>query len=163
MNCEQARELLERIALGTLSGKDARAVRRHYASCAACAAVLTPSQWVEVLPAIDETVEPSEDFAQKFYSRLRDRPKPWWRRAAARPWGRPLAVAGAMAAVALAGILIIRYPGFRNDPAADLNDSSIVENLPLLEDLAVVSNLDLLEDFDTIDNLPNLMRGGGAN
>jgi hypothetical protein len=163
MKCEQAQERLEHITIGTLSGEDARAVRMHLASCAECSAGLTPSQWVEILPAIDETVNPSEDFAQRFYAKLRVRPKSWWRRIAGGAMIRPFAVAGAMAAVLLAGILVIRYPGFRQDRAADLNDFRIAERLPLLDDMAVVSNLDLLEDFDTIENLPNLLDHGPTN
>jgi hypothetical protein len=163
MNCEQAQELLEHITIGKLTGEDARAVRMHLASCAACSARLTPSQWVEILPAIDDTIDPSEDFAQRFYERLRVRPRSWWRRIAGGSLIRPFAVAGAMAAVLLAGILVIRYPGFRQDRVADLNDFRIAESLPLLEDMAVVSNLDLLEDFDTIENLPKLLDHGPAN
>ena len=162
MNCEQAQERLEHMAVGKLGGEDARAVRMHLASCAACSARLTPSQWVEILPAIDETIEPSADFAQQFYAKLRARPKPWWRRIAGGSWTRPFAAAGAMAAVLLAGIVVIRYPDFRQDRASDLNDFRIAENLLLLEDMAVVSNLDLLEDFDTIENLSNLMNDGPA-
>lgn len=163
MNCEQAQERLEHITIGTLSGEDARAVRMHLALCAACSARLTLSQWVEVLPAIDETIDPPEDFAQRFYAKLSVRPKPWWRRIAGGSLMRPFAVAGAMAAVFLAGILVIRHPDFRQDRAANLNDFRIAENLPLLEDMAVVSNLDLLEDFDTIENLSNLMDDGPTN
>jgi hypothetical protein len=163
MNCEQAQEQLEHIAVGDLSGEDARAARMHLASCAACSARLTPSQWVEILPAVDETIDPSEDFAQRFYAKLGGRPEPWWRRMAGGSWVRPFAVAGAMAAVLLAGILVIRHPNFRQDRAGDLSDFRIAENLPLLEDMAVVSNLDLLEDFYTIENLSKLMNDGPTN
>ena len=163
MNCDQAQEQLEHITIGKLRGEDARAVRMHLASCAACSARLTPAQWVEILPAIDETIDPSEDFAQRFYAKLSRRPKPWWRRMARGPLIRPFAVAGAMAAVLLVGITVIRYPDFRQDRAEDLNDVRIAENLPLLEDMAVVSNLDLLEDFDTIENLSKLMNDGPTN
>ena len=163
MNCEQARKELELVINGGLSGEEARSVRRHFASCSECCAVLAPSQWVEILPAMDEMIEPSGDFTARFHSKLSARPVPWWRRMTDWPYARRLATAGTLAAVMLIGVFVIRYPKAGLDRAAYMNDLQVAENLPLLQDMAVVSNLDLLEDFDTIENLPNLMQNGETN
>ena len=88
---------------------------------------------------------------------------PWWRRFAASSWEHRFAMAGAMGALLLAGIFLIRYPGVKQDQVPTLPDLRIALNLPLLEDMAVVSNLDLLEDFDTIENLPDLMHDKTTN
>jgi len=143
---------------GSLSGEKARAVRMHFESCSGCAANLAPSQWVEILPVLDEDIEPSQDFAVRLKARLKAQPRPWWKEIAVWHWPRQLAAAGALAAVILAGILVLRYPGARQDRSEYLSDFGVAENLPLLEDMAVVSNLDLLEDFDAIENLPHLMQ-----
>jgi hypothetical protein len=158
MNCENARELLEQIMSGKLSGEEARSVRLHFASCPDCAAGLNTSQWMEILPAMDETIEPPGDFAPRFHAKLQSRPQPWWKRIQA--WGLPrkLAAAGALASIILVGVLVIRYPFTNQDRLGDPNEFGVAQNLPLLEDMPVVSNLDLLEDFDAIENLPHLMK-----
>ena len=63
MNCEQIREVLNAFVNGRMSGDESRAVRLHLASCAACASRLSPAERVEILPALDDEIEPSEDFA----------------------------------------------------------------------------------------------------
>ena len=161
MNCEKARELLEQVMSGRLSGDEARAVRLHFASCPHCAAALNASQWVEILPAMDETVEPSKDFALRFQTKLKARPQSRWKRIQAWGWPRQLAAAGALASIILAGILVIHFPGQQGQLGE--NELGVAQNLPLLEDMPVVSNLDLLEDFDTIENLPHLMKESPAD
>jgi hypothetical protein len=163
MNCKQARESVELLLAGKLSGQEAGDVRVHLVSCASCATELNAEQWVEVLPALDETIEPSGDFARQFYAKLGARPDPWWKRIMAWGWPRQLAAAGTVTAIILAGIFVVRYPYSVQNRAAALNDFGIAANLPLLEDMAVVSNLDLLEDFDVIEDLPRLMNQGVGN
>jgi hypothetical protein len=163
MNCEQARESLELLSAGSLSGDDARDVRMHLASCASCAGGMRNEDWVEVLPALDETIEPSGDFASRFHARLKSHPKPWWRNIAVWGWPRQMAAVGTLAAVILAGILMIRSYEPRLDRAPYLNDFGVAENLPLLEDMAVITNLDLLENFDIIEDLPSLIDQGEKN
>ena len=158
MKCEQSREFLEDLIAGKLSGQEARSVRAHIASCSACSAGLTPSQLVEILPAFDETIEPSGDFAARFRARLKSRAQPWWKRIAGWGWPLRLAAAGALAAIIFAGIFVGLHPEMGQERAASLNEFGVAENLPLLEDMPVISNLDLLEDFDTIENLPDLMK-----
>ncbi len=157
MNCKEARERFELVHNGELSGGEARAVRAHYAACADCRAVLSPSEWVELLPALDVSLEPSADFSARFQAKLNARPKPWWRRI--RQWGIPrqLVAAGALASIIFAGILVLKRPDVGPERASSMNDIQIAQDLPLLQDMAVVNNLDLLEDFDTIENLPQLI------
>ena len=160
MNCEQVGQVLEAFMNGTLNGEEARSVRLHFASCAGCISKLAPSERIEVLPAIDEEIEPSEDFAVRFHARLQERRrhatdnrvKPW--RIGLSAWARPwqLAAAGALAALVIAGLFVGRYSGGIPDQYFG-SDIAVAENLPLLKDMAVISNLDLLEDFDTIENL----------
>ena len=163
MNCEQARESVKFLVSGALSGREARDVREHLASCGACAAKLNEAQWVEVLPALDETIEPSGDFALQFRARLQARPEPWSKRIRAWGWPRQLAAAGTLAIVIVAGVFVLRYPDSGKDRAISFSDFAVAENLPLLEDMPVISNLDLLEDFETIEDLPRLMNQGVKN
>ncbi len=163
MNCSEAQELLGSLINGELSGERARDVRDHFALCDACAAGLTPSQWTEVLPAIDDRLEPSADFVPRFREKLETRREPWRKKRTAWGWPRQAAAAGALAALVLAGIFVIRSPRTSQDPAAYVGDIAVVEKLPFLEDMAVISNLDLLEDFDTIENLPRLMKEADRN
>jgi anti-sigma factor RsiW len=162
MNCEQVRKILEAFKEGRLSAEESRAARVHLASCAACASGLSLSDRMEILPALDDGIEPSEDFAARFHSRLRDRLShpaggraldPWWRRAFA--WGHPwkLAAASAFAALVITGIFLGRYSRRASGPS-EYFELAAAEHLPLLQDMAVISNLDLLENFDTIENLP---------
>jgi anti-sigma factor RsiW len=163
MNCKQARELLGLLLEGKLSGTEARDVRVHLASCGSCAAGLPGGQWVEVLPVLDETVEPSGDFSSRFYAQLEARPKRWRRRIGGWGWTRRLAAAGALAAAIGVGIFAVRYPFSMHDREDSVNDFAVMEKLPLLQDMAVISHLDLLEDFDTIEELPRLLNQGVKN
>ena len=163
MNCKQAQASLDLLLSGQLYGEAARDVRRHLASCRECTAGLRIEQWTEVLPALDETIEPSGDFAMKFQAKLRNRPQPWWQKIAALGWPRQLAATGALAAVVMGGIFVFRYQNFGPERAAMVREYEVAGQLPLLQDMAVVSHLDLLEDFDTIEDLPNLMSQGAKN
>ena len=164
MNCEQIRDLLRDFADGNLDGEKSRAVRVHLASCAACASMLSPADRMEILPALDDEIEPSENFPARFHARLQDRSRDkqrdaWWRRIAA--WGYPwkLAAAGVLTVLLAAGIFWARYPGGRSEPPESLSDFPpaedlpLIEDLPLLQDMAVISHLDLLENFDAIEML----------
>ena len=162
MNCEQIRNILKAFGEGTLNAEDSRAVRVHLAYCTACASLLSPAGRMEILPALDDEIEPSEDFAARFHARLRERNReaasiprsiPWWK--VVFMWGRPwnFAAAGALAAILIAGVFWGGSLRGRRDLPDDMNELSIAEHLPLLQDMAVISNLDLLEDFDTIENL----------
>jgi anti-sigma factor RsiW len=162
MNCEQIRNILKAFGQGTLNAEDSRAVRVHMASCAACVSRLSPSERMEILPALDDEIEPSEDFAARFHARLQERrskaasakrPAQWWK--AVFVWGRPwnLAAAGTLAAILIAGVFWGGSLRGTRELPDDMNELSIAEHLPLLQDMAVISNLDLLEDFDTIENL----------
>jgi len=162
MNCERARKMLEQLMAGEAHGREAREVRIHLAACRDCAAMLNPSQWVEVLPLLDQAIEPSEDFARRFRVKLESRPQPWWKSRALQRWPRPLAATGGLAAIVLAGVLFIREPAVKQEPVS-LNELSVAESLPLLEDMPVITNLDFLEDFETIENLPRLIKEAAKN
>lgn len=158
MNCEQIREVLKDFLDGNLSGEEARAVRMHLASCADCASRLSPSDRMEILPALDEEIEPSGSFAARFHSRLRERSvsgqrEAWWRRL--RAWGYPWkpAAVGVLVVLLVAGIFWGRYSGRTLEIPENLNDMPLAENLPLLQDMAVISHLDLLENFEVIEEL----------
>ncbi len=158
MNCEEALELLRDLTEGKLSGAKARAVRMHLAGCSNCAAKLDLSGWTEILPALDDTIAPSDDFALRFRERLKARPRSWWSGIAGWGWPRQLAASGALAILVLAGVFIARHNNPSEDRAGDVVDLRIAENLPLLEDMPVIGNIDLLEDFDTIEDLPSLLK-----
>jgi len=162
MDCDEIRNLLEPLKSGRLSGDESRRVRRHLVSCAGCASSLGPMEWIEVLPALDDAIEPSEDFALRFQSRLQEHRrrrsagrKPWWEMVAAAGWVRQLVAAGALATLVAAGIYLRKYPGDATDRINSYNEFAVAENLPLLKDMDVISNMDLLEDLDTIENLPS--------
>ncbi len=157
MNCDQIQESMEAFLSGELSGKKSRAIRMHLASCSRCASRLNPADLMEVLPLLDETVAPSENFAAHFHARLQERrreqPIHWWGRISLHrhPW--ELAAAGAIAAVLVAGVFLGRYLGGTRNQPEYFSEIAIAENLPLLKDMAVIINLDLLEDLDTIETM----------
>jgi len=162
MNCADTQTRLKVFLSGKLEGTEARNVRLHLASCPRCASVLNPVDRVEILPAIDETVELSENFHDRFLSRLeahrtrqvgaRHDSDFWWNRLFQWSMPRRLAVAGSLAAVLFLGVY---WAVFRVNEDLDAlpADITIAENLPLLRDMKVIENLDLLEDFESIQEL----------
>lgn len=163
MDCNQAQNSLPALMSGELWGEEARALRRHLASCAHCSSKLTAPQWVEVAPALEEEVELSDAFQQRFQQKLAARPSSRLRGMLAWRWPQQLAAAGALAAVFALGMLMGRYPGARPEGTLSKGDAAIAEKLPILKDMAVINNLDLLEDFETIKALPDLRREPAAH
>jgi anti-sigma factor RsiW len=165
MNCEQIREVLNAFVNGRMSGDESRAVRLHLASCAACASRLSPAERVEILPALDDEIEPSEDLAARFHGKLQQRKMETsytkersgglsflWRR----PW--QIAAVGTLAALLMAGIFL-RHSGDGLNVPDPMNDFSIAENLSLLQDMPVINNLDFLENFETIEKITMTLEG----
>jgi hypothetical protein len=169
MNCKQANEVMDLFSSGALGGREEQAVRMHLADCAPCACKLRSLERIETLPALDEEIEPSGDFARRFHVKLEERRRmqhaaaqaklPW--RASIAAWGRPrqLAAVGTLAALLIAGIVWYGIPSGIPDPSIADSDLNIAEQLPLLQDMAVISNLDLLENFDAIENLSQERNG----
>lgn len=162
MNCERARELLGSLEDRKPCRDELSAVRAHVASCSRCASGLSASDWVELLPALDEEVEPSGEFSARFHARLSAlqansadgrRSTSWLNANAGWRWPRQLAVAGALAALIVVGLLLGRHSAKAPEDAAAFADLEVAEQLPLLEDMAFISILELLEDLDTIENL----------
>ncbi|HTY61873.1 MAG TPA: zf-HC2 domain-containing protein [Acidobacteriota bacterium] len=167
MNCEQVHEVLDDFLNGKMSGSRSRDMRLHLASCPACASTLSPAERIEILPVLDETLEPSEDFDARFHAELQrrraamsadfskeSRGSAWfvWRH----PW--QLTAVGALAALLAAGIFL-RHSGDRYGLSDNPGEIAIAENLNLLQDMAVINNLDLLENFDTIEKMTPAVDG----
>lgn len=163
MNCEETLSNLDSFLNGRLCGEKSRQVRLHLAGCARCAAVLTPLDRIEVLPAMDGEITPSEDLTSRFQARLaahRAAASQSGRFSAAallRSWfpslPRQIAGAGALAAFLIFGIYLGLHRVSAPVPIPGSGEVVIAENLPLLQDMGVIKNLDLLEDLDTIQEM----------
>jgi len=167
MKCEQVCEALDAFLNGDMSGEASREMRRHLASCAACARRLQDLEWIEILPALDEEVEPTESFAARFQQKLQRRKAESGSGRAAQRAGRfsclarspwRLAVAGALAALVVAGVFL-RHPGDEPGSAESWSYLPVAENLSLFQDMAVVDHLDFLENFEAIETLTLRLEG----
>ncbi len=147
MNCDELKRVLNDFLNGTLSGEESREARRHLASCNACVSRLDPADRMEVLPVLDDELEPSDDFAERFHRRLQAP-----RRNAV--WRNPLTLAAAAALVLISAALFFgqHFRGLA-EISVNPNDLTLAEDLPILENMAVIQNLELLENFDAIEKL----------
>ena len=68
MNCQETRNLIKPFLDGELDKYSTQQVRRHLAACSECACRLDPVDLMEILPILDDSIEPSEDFADRFYA-----------------------------------------------------------------------------------------------
>ncbi len=162
MNCPDVKNRLGVFLAGALSGDEASQVRSHLAACPRCLSALPSVHRLEILPAFDQGIEPSEDLCHRFHERLiaHRRRVPWTRGSLFRVRVMALlgvapgqvAAVGALAAFLLIGVWLglYRVPAPARDPGHEI---PIAENLPILQDLGVIKNLDLLEDFDAIEDL----------
>jgi hypothetical protein len=160
MSCEEIRPLITDLLEGRLSGVRAHWVRSHLAGCKECAAALSLSDRVELLPLLDSVVEPSDLLDVRFRARLAAH-----RAASAYPHrtvvGRllgwvsapRLVAAGALTIVLAAAVIISLRTAPVSGPASTPREYGVAENLPILQDLDVVQNLDLLQDLDAIQAL----------
>jgi anti-sigma factor RsiW len=134
-------------AAGDLSDSEAKQVREHLASCAACAEELALLQQAASVVGPDRRAEPRPGFASRVAARaveLRVRPvgAPWWR------W----AFGGAVAAAIAAAVVIVARPR----AAIPGEDVLVAQRLELFEDLSVVQNQDALGDLDVVAVLHTL-------
>ncbi len=162
MTCREIQMQLGAFLAGELSGDLSRSVRRHLASCKACAALLNREDLAELLPVLDETIRPSAGLPARFHARLEAHQRKQSRKFQPRKsfnllswsWPARLSAAGAMAVAVIAVGLLFQMRSSRNYLSAPTDaEITIVQNLPLLQDMPIIENLDMLEDFDSIENL----------
>jgi anti-sigma factor RsiW len=166
MNCQETKDLLKPFLDGELDGNSMAQIRRHLATCRECASVLKPEDLMEILPVLDDSIEPSEDFTDRFYTALekgrsrkmsRERSqasvvkRSWLPR-----WSWGLAAAAALTVFVSAGLYLRQSPLPDPEVTEVLYDFDVAENLPILKDMALISDLDLFEDMEAIENLPQL-------
>ncbi len=158
MNCEELERSVKGFLSGELSREDATIVRAHLASCRDCRMRLDSLDRIEILPALDETVEPSPDMRARFHARLirhRSRSDTGLRRKPGSRldiwWTRPRLAGAALAAAIIVGAVLggiwLRTP---QDAEVTGRDLAVAENLPLLRNMDVISNLEILENFEEI-------------
>jgi anti-sigma factor RsiW len=138
---------LAALAAGDLPDSEARPVREHLASCAACAEELGLLQQAVSLVGQNGRGEPRPGFASRVAARaaeLRVRPvgAPWWR------W----AFGGAVAAAIVAAVVVVARPR----GAVPGEEVLLAHRLELFEDLSVVQNQDALRDLDVVAVLHTL-------
>ena len=134
---------------GTLPAAEAGEVRRHLASCTACAEELGLLQAGTSIVGPLPPALPRLGFAARVAARateLRPRPvgAPWWR------W----AFGGGLAAAAVA--VLIARPA----PRANEEELMVAQRLELFEDLSVVQNQDALRDLEVVSVLHTLAPEG---
>jgi anti-sigma factor RsiW len=163
MNCQRVQDILKFLLDGRLRGEELRQVRKHIISCPACRSGLSPQDMMEILPVLDESIEPSEDFSARFYAALdgRRRTEPEKRPQPAGLkstriliWSKGLVAAGVLAVLVAAGIYFRQSPSRVPDTSAVFYELEVTENLAFFEDMDLIENLEFFEDLDSIENLP---------
>jgi len=165
MNCQETKDLMKSFLEGSLDGSTAQRLRRHLATCKECAAGLDPVDLMEILPVLDDSIEPSEGFADRFYSKIEARKSresvpqrlsgPGRKQFRLPRWSWSLAAAAALTLVVSTGLYLRRHEYGTPEPAAVFYDLEMTENLPLLRDMALISDMEFFENLDAIENLPN--------
>jgi anti-sigma factor RsiW len=121
ISCEGCRRRLDDLVAGDLDSRRTDEVHHHLEECVGCAA-----QMEELVATVEllhraAVVEPPEDFARTLHARLVAEAPParpsLWARIAAFAYWKPIAWAGAGAAVVLAVMLVA--PRFRHSQAVD--------------------------------------------
>ena len=163
MNCQYAKDLLKPLLDGKLREDVLHEVRKHLASCSECRSGLSPQDMMEILPVLDESIEPSENFTSRFYAELEKRRrevpeersapsgmKPSWLLG----WSRGLAAAAALVVLVAVGVYFKQSPSRPPDTSAVFYELEVTENLAFFQDMGLIENLELFEDLDVIENLP---------
>lgn len=164
MNCQEAKDLIKLFLNGDLDHSTMQRVRGHLGTCRECASEMNPLDLMEILPVLDDSIEPSEDLTYRFYAALeagRDRDtiperstaygmkRLWLPR-----WSWSLAAAAMLTIVVSTGLYLRQYRSDTPEVGEVYYDLEVTENLPLLMDMALISNLELFENMDAIENMP---------
>ncbi len=158
MDCQELEKSLRGFLSGELSSEDTTIVRLHLARCHDCRTRLSALDRIEILPALDETVEPSPDMRARFHARLirrRSQSSTVLRRwpGAGRIYGGRLAAAALAAAIVVSAVLVGSWLRTPQDAEVTGRDLAVAENLPLLRNMDVISNLEILENFEEIQEM----------
>lgn len=165
MNCSE----IERYAIEFMEGAafpEREAVERHQEVCTACAERLRGFSEVSRLLDAWEGIQPSPSFDVRLGQRVATQPPSggWWERLAVGwlrlPSAGP-ALAGAVLAVVLAAVALVRYdPSSFSAPAtepaptplalisASTDELALYQDLPVLEDWEMLSNFEVLQELN---------------
>lgn len=142
MNCDLARENLIELAEGK-----SNAAAEHVHACPTCAKELRSLKATMALLDEWKAPEPSPYFDQRLHARLREErdkaPVGFF------AWLRKPALAGAFAALIVAGALLFNA-GNSNRPVITAKSASAVADLQSLD-----QNEEMYANFDVLDDLPN--------
>jgi anti-sigma factor RsiW len=166
MNCQQTKDLMKPFLDGALDRSTSQKLRRHLANCKECASELDPVDLMEILPVLDDSIEPSEGFSDRFYAELEARksrnstrerlPASGMKRSWLPRWSWGLAAAAVLTVVVSTGLYVRQSRYAVPDASEMFYDFEVTENLPLLMDMPLINNLELFENMDAIENLPQL-------
>lgn len=150
---KQTCNVTEMIALlidDELSQKDRAFVVRHLDDCAICKKEYDALQSVDALLRDIKAVEPSLDFARRFWQKADaiDSKKGQWAIFKNFLWGwRPsLVYAAALLLIAAGSVVFYRSA----PPEFDPTGMSIAENMALYDDYEIINNLELFENWEEI-------------
>jgi len=162
MNCSEFQVKLSEYKGGKPFRDGLIRVREHLETCAACRSGMTAPDLVEILPAFDASVEPSDDFSSRFYAELKSRTDRKTPDVGKEILGRKISrFSGGYLKLAAAGVMILLVSAgiyFRDvsrmpDTSAVYYDIEVTENLEMLRDMALLEDLEFFEDMDAIENL----------
>ncbi|MEJ2109520.1 MAG: hypothetical protein P8Z37_06325 [Acidobacteriota bacterium] len=164
MNCQNFKNAIEASKDGRLPGDILQEIREHIRCCDACRTGLDARDLVEILPAMDQWIEPSKDFSSRFYSELNSRRnKNDLVEVSAKDRGlRPSWLSAQILRLAAAGVILVLVTAgfyFRDrspevDTSAVLYEIEVTEELNFFQDMVLLEDLDFFEDLDAIENMP---------
>ena len=166
MRCEEIEKLLSPLIDGELPAAHAREVREHLGKCPQCAREfrLLTSPWDALLAHKD--IEPSPDFEERFWRRLRDEQvRVTEIRPAAFTWRRLFKWSPAIAA----GFLLAFFAGWMSAgggatptaavkpaPTAQTDDKNDWDDTLTTSELAFLTDYEMIEQIDLLKALPVL-------
>jgi predicted anti-sigma-YlaC factor YlaD len=162
MNCREFHDSLNEYKQGKPIGNGMVRVREHLRTCDACRSGLKARDLVEILPAFDSSVEPSDDFSARFYAELESRAGRKTSGSQVKTAGRRVSwLSGGYLKLAAAGVMILLVSAgiyFRDvsrvpDTSAVFYEIEVTENLEMLKDMALLEDLEFFEDMDAIESL----------
>ncbi len=165
MRCGQVKKIITVYMDGELGREEARLVKEHIASCAACRAELAAFEQSWAMLKDGDGIQPRPGYVSRFWTRVSEE-LPWQERIGKdiheSLWNRRLAPAFVAACLVLVvGVFAVRNYFQMQDTHQMLagleeDEMEMVENMELAENFDLIEDMDFWEDMDVIENTDSL-------
>ena len=165
MNCHDLKNRIPAYLDGELKGREYDLMKKHLTTCRSCRKEVENHEKIWQLLGEYEGIDPSPDYAARFWSRVENRSS-WRERIRSIFWPGEMRPRWVPAVVLACVLIVVSTIAIRFQlPAPELNDViaglgeidlDMVASVDILEDYEIIQEIDFFSDLEFIERLDQL-------